>query len=128
MADKWDARAKATMGNAREAMGDARTDAERATVHRGQVRMAYQLADQFAGKLMHVHGLGWFRWDGKRWAEDRTGEATKAVLDVLRGALADSLVDKDLRVDVRKCESAAGISGVLNIAAKLEAFAAVVDA
>jgi putative DNA primase/helicase len=127
MADKWDARAKATMGNAREAMGDAQTDAERATVHRGQVRMAYQLADQFASKLMHVHGLGWFAWDGKRWAEDRTGEATKAVLDVLRGALADSLDDKDLRVDVRKCESAAGISGVLNIAAKLEAFAAVVD-
>ena len=38
-------------------------------------------------------------------------------------ALADSLDDKDLRNDVRKCESAAGIGGVLDIAAALEPFA-----
>lgn len=97
--------------------------------HRGQVRMAYRLADAYAGQLMHVHGMGWFHWTGLRWAEDDQGAAPRAVLAVLRAALVDSLNEgqKDLRDDVRKCESNAGISGVLAIAASLEPFAFTVD-
>jgi putative DNA primase/helicase len=93
------------------------------SVHRGQARIAYRLALTYTGRLMHVHGIGWHYWDGTRWSEDDRGEAKRAVLDVLRAALADSLGDGDLRTDVRKCESASGIAGVLAIAAALEPFA-----
>ena len=98
-------------------------------VHRGQARMAYRLTGRYINQLMHVYGLGWLAWDGKRWADDHTGLAQRAVLNILREALTESLDshDQDLRADVRKCESAAGILGVLSIAASLEAFAATVD-
>jgi putative DNA primase/helicase len=95
--------------------------------HRGQVRMAYRLADSYAGRLMHVYGLGWLCWDGKRWAEDQHGMAKRAVIQTLRAALAESFDDKELREDVRKCETAHGISGVLDIASALEPFAVTVD-
>lgn len=96
--------------------------------HRGQVRMAYRLGQLHGGDLMHVHALGWHAWDGTRWAEDDAGAARRAVLDVLRGALLESLErhDKDLRSDVARCESASGIDGVLTIASALKAFAATV--
>lgn len=95
--------------------------------HEGQVRIAYRLARHHHDRLMYVHGLGWHTWDGARWIEDQHGVAKRAVLDVLKAALTESLGDKQLRADVRKCESAAGISGVLDIAAALQEFAFVVD-
>lgn len=90
--------------------------------HSGQVRMAYRLADKFKGKLLFVPQIGWHVWDRQRWALDDKGAATRAVLAVLKKALADSLLDQDLRRDVRKCEGASAIRGVLDIAATLEAF------
>lgn len=96
-------------------------------VHRGQARMAYRLAHAYEGQLLHVHSIGWHRWDGARWVEDRTGAATRAVLDTLRKALAESLGNEALRTDVRRSESAAGINGVLTIAAALDAFAVAVN-
>jgi putative DNA primase/helicase len=95
-------------------------------VHRGQVRMAYRLAESYTGRLLHVTGLGWHSWDGSRWAHDERGEVKRAVFAELRRALADSLDDKELRADVRKCESAAGVAGVLDLAAALKPFAAAV--
>jgi putative DNA primase/helicase len=94
--------------------------------HSGQVRMAYRLAHAYRSRLLYVHSLGWHYWDGERWADDDRGEATRAVLDVLQTALATSLGDKELQRDVRKCESASGVAGVLEIAAKLTPFAATV--
>lgn len=95
-------------------------------VHRGQARMAYKLAETYRGKLLHVHGIGWHNWDGKRWAYDDIGAAKRAALDVLRAALADSLGDRELRADVRRCESASGLAGMLDIASALTPFAATV--
>jgi putative DNA primase/helicase len=92
-------------------------------VHGGQARIAYRLAESNANKLMYVHGIGWYAWDGRRWAGSQRGEPKRAVLAVFRDCLADSLIDKTLRTDVGKCESAAGIAGVLDIAAALEPFA-----
>lgn len=91
--------------------------------HSGQVRMAYRLAAAYRDRLLHVHGIGWHYWDGKRWTEDDRGMAKRAVLDVLRTALSDSLNDKRLRADVQRCESGAGINGTLDVASALEAFA-----
>ncbi len=100
---------------------------EHAQEHRGQARMAYRLADRYTGHLLYVTGLGWHRNDSTRWTLDNTGAAKRAVLSELRRALADSLDDKELRSDARKCESAAGVAGVLDLAASLEPFAATVD-
>lgn len=94
--------------------------------HSGQVRMAYRLARSHVDRLLHVHGLGWHAWDGKRWAIDDEGHARRAVLDVLAESLAESVGDKQLRADVARCESAAGIAGVLDVAAVLVEFAATV--
>jgi putative DNA primase/helicase len=93
--------------------------------HRGQPRLAYRLAEGHAGRLMFVHGVGWHVWDGARWAENRGG-AERAVLAVLRAALAESAgppADKRLRADVQRCESASGIAGVLAVASVLTPFA-----
>ncbi|MFK0647631.1 phage/plasmid primase, P4 family [Dermacoccus sp. BD5] len=96
--------------------------------HSGQVRIAYRLARAARGRLMHVHGVGWLHYDGARWCEDVRGIARREVLEVLRDALAESLGgDAALRRDVAKCESAAGIAGVLDIAASLVEFAATVE-
>jgi putative DNA primase/helicase len=95
--------------------------------HSGQVRMAYRLAHSHVDRLLHVHGIGWHYWDGTRWAEDVRGHAERAVLEVLAGALAESVGDKQLRADVGRCETFAGIAGVLSIAAALVEFAATVD-
>ncbi|MCX2934044.1 phage/plasmid primase, P4 family [Mycobacterium sp. CVI_P3] len=88
--------------------------------------MAYRIAARYSGQLLHVTRLGWHHWDGTRWSPDDRGVAKRAVLAELRRALAESLDDKELRADARKCESAAGISGVLDIASALEPFAAAV--
>lgn len=108
------------------ATGPSRDDEDRpgSEVHRGQARIAYKLAASYQERLMHVHGLGWHYWDNSCWKEDKTGRATRAVLAVLRKALADSLNEPDLRQDVRKCESASGIEGVLRIAKSLPELAA----
>ncbi|SIJ71277.1 bacteriophage protein [Mycobacteroides abscessus subsp. abscessus] len=87
--------------------------------HSGQVRMAYRLADAYADRLLHVHGIGWHYWDGKRWAFDNCGAAKRAVLDVFAAALAESVTNQPLRQDVAKCESNNGIIGVLGIASAL---------
>lgn len=109
----------------REALTGLHTiEAERAAaVHNGQVRFAYQLAAAERGRLMHVHGLGWFAWDDQRWVKDTEGHATRAVLAVLRGALAATLGDPAARKEVVACEKAPAIAGILTIAAALPAFA-----
>lgn len=95
-----------------------------ADLHRGQARIAYRLADRTRDELLHVAGIGWHRWDGSRWVYDDRGKATRAVLKELRRALADSLTDAELRADVRKCESASGVAGVLALAGALEPLSA----
>lgn len=94
--------------------------------HSGQVRMAYRLATAYRDRLLYVHGLGWHHWDGQRWAQDDAGHARRAVLTILRAALAESIADKQLRADVARCESDSGIGGVLGVAAALVEFAATV--
>jgi putative DNA primase/helicase len=102
-------------------------DPQPADVHRGQARIAYRLANRYCGQMLHVSGIGWYQWDGSRFVLDERGRTIRNVLAELRLALSASLDDKELRSDVRKCESATGVSGVLSIAAALEQFAATAD-
>lgn len=96
-------------------------------VHTGQVRMAYRLAAAYSGRLMHVHSLGWYVWDEVRWRADDQGAAKRAVIDVLRTAHHEGFGDKDLLRDVTRCESAAGVAGVLDLASALQPFAFTVE-
>lgn len=100
--------------------------AQAIAVHRGQARFAYMLARDNHDRLMHVYGLGWHYWDGTRWALDDRGIATRAVLDLLRSAWQAGFSDRELARDVRTCETAAGVRGVLELAAQLELFAVTV--
>lgn len=102
--------------------GKAALEGDPESVHSGQVKMAYRLSEAYEGRLLHVHGLGWMSWDGARWSENNPGEPDRAVLDVLRQALADSLREKRLRREVEKCESASGIKGILAIGGSLDEF------
>jgi putative DNA primase/helicase len=113
-------------GYTADAKPGANTDAaaELGVDHSGQVRMAYRLERRYADKLLYVNGIGWHYWNDKCFAVDDRGAAQRAVLDILKRALAESIVDKDLRTDVKRCESASGIAGVLSIAAALPGFAA----
>jgi len=79
-----------------------------------------------ADQLLYVYGIGWLSWDGTRWSDGDPGAPKRAVVEILRAALAESLGDKQLQSDVRKCESASGVAGVLDLAAALEPFATTV--
>ncbi len=115
-----------------EQVGDDWDDDLREGAHRGQLRMAYRLVNsRYRTRLLHVHGIGWHRWDGKRWAYDDQGHAVRAVRHVLRRALETTLdLDTDaanaLRRDVDNCSSATGTRGVLTLAATMAPFAATV--
>lgn len=75
---------------------------------------------------MHVHGLGWFAYDGKRWAED-TGQAQNAVLKTLRTQWEHAMGDKELMADIVSCQKSSAIKGVLELAARLPGIAATPD-
>ncbi|OCB53137.1 hypothetical protein A5722_25540 [Mycobacterium vulneris] len=91
--------------------------------HGNQVRIAYQFANRFAGRVIHVHGLGWYWWDGHRWVDDRGDKrVTEYLLQTLRQALTESLHDPELRKAVGQCETNGAMTGVLSIASKLPEF------
>jgi putative DNA primase/helicase len=101
-------------------------------MHRGQLRIAYRLAAGYDGRLLHVGNVGWYVWDGARWAEDERGAAAVAVFATLKAALTEAVdlpgkARDELHSDVRRCETAAGVDGVLKLASVLDAFAAVVS-
>lgn len=94
---------------------------------RGQTRIAYLLAERWRGRLLHVYGLGWHYWDGKRWAFDDKGRAHRAVLEVLETSWKEALTDEKLAKDIRGCMTEPAQRGVLGIAEALPAFAATAD-
>lgn len=90
-------------------------------VHRGQLRIAELFVRRYADELLHVHGLGWHYWGGTHWVEDKNGKARRRVRDHLKELIAQArfMAKEDganLLKDVRRCESAAGITGVLDCA------------
>lgn len=98
-----------------------RQEANGPEIHQGQLRMAKRLVRANANTLRYVHTLGWYFWDGRRWANDRDGVAPRAVEQVLRDAyhsLADTEPNQrpQLIKDIRRCESAQGFAGVLKLA------------
>lgn len=106
--------------------------------HSGHLGMAHKLAKHFTGNLLHVHGVGWHRWDGTRWRRDEDGAARRAVHTVLRRDRA-TVAELELAAEKRdqalkaigRYETAPAINGILTEAAVLQplsATAAGVDA
>ncbi len=92
--------------------------------HRGQLRFAERFTARYGGNLLFVHGLGWHTWDGARWAECVDGKEHRAVVALIKEALAEmpnlGIDDrKAMMQDVGKVESSAGISGVLELASTM---------
>jgi putative DNA primase/helicase len=91
-------------------------------VHTGQLRMADRFVSRYADELLFIHKIGWHTWSGTHWVEDEDGRARRLVKDLLYdtwqeiAALEAGDHRKTLMADVRKCESAGGISGVLDVA------------
>ncbi len=100
--------------------------------HRGQLRFAERFVTQHEHWLRHVHGVGWHLWDGARWARDTNGASTRAAVEAVKAAFTD-LPDldregrNDLLADIRRCESASGLEGVLRLAGSLLPVAVSVD-
>jgi len=96
-------------------------------VHTAQSRMAYRFAWQYGDKFRYIHSrgtaFGWISWNGTAHTLDDPGAPTKAVLDVLRRAVAESPDDEWLRADVTVCSSEEGVAAVLALASQLEPFA-----
>ncbi|MEV0351549.1 phage/plasmid primase, P4 family [Nonomuraea sp. NPDC050680] len=98
-------------------------------IHRGQLRMAERFAMLHAGRLMYAHDLGWHVWDSTRWVPDKDRAAMRAAVATVKAALTevptlDSREDRDdLYADVRKCESASGLEGMMRIASSLKPIA-----
>ncbi|GAB3459124.1 phage/plasmid primase, P4 family [Actinophytocola sediminis] len=90
-------------------------------MHTGQLRIAERFVAAYARRLLFVHGVGWHTWWGTHWVEDRDGEARRAVVKLLKDLRHESVElakeERDrLLADVRKCESAGGVTGVLDLA------------
>ncbi|MCV7068336.1 bifunctional DNA primase/polymerase [Mycolicibacterium farcinogenes] len=102
-------------------------------VHSGHVRIAYRLARRYENQLLFVDRVGWHYWNGSCWTPDDRGKAKQAVIAVLKDSwteafsLTDTAAQKRLIADTKASSSAAGIAGVLSVAAALEPFAATVS-
>lgn len=93
-------------------------------LNRGQLRFAKRFTATYAGQFLHAHGLGWHQFDGARWAECRDGAEVRAVVELVEDGLHEAVdlkpdARKELIQDVERCESAAGVAGVLDLARNL---------
>ena len=94
--------------------------------HTAQLGFAYRLAAGWRHKLLYVHGIGWYYWDGKRWAYDDIGAAQRAVYALLKALWRKAHDDKELAKAISRCETATGVAGILTLARALPEFAATV--
>jgi len=103
--------------------------------HAGQLRMAHYMAKWYGDRLIHVSGIGWHYWDGRRWEQDEAENANRIAQATLKRAaseafdFADPADTKRLLSDIHKCHgTASGIKGMLKQAAAEQQFAMTVKA
>lgn len=90
-------------------------------MHTGQLRIAERFVAAYAHQVLYVHGIGWHYWADTHWVEDRDGEIRRRLVKLLKDLRHESVdlakEDRDrLLADVKKCESAGGVTGVLDLA------------
>ncbi|WP_406127546.1 phage/plasmid primase, P4 family [Streptomyces sp. NBC_00989] len=90
--------------------------------HRGHLGMAERFIRDHSDELRHVHGIGWYHWDGARWKVDDQRIDIEAAVATTKLALAAVVSmpkspERDaLYADARKTETAGGIEGMLKLA------------
>lgn len=85
----------------------------------GQTLVARWFASECADQILHVHGIGWLYWDGKRWAEDLGARRVRSLLLGMVDRLAARAVHGDgglLKALASTYRSDSYQEGVLNIA------------
>lgn len=97
--------------------------------HRGHLRMAERFVAEHTDGLRHVHGIGWHRWDGARWAADDQRADIEAAVATVKAALRElgrleGQERDELYQDARRSESASGLEGMLKIASALSPISA----
>ena len=115
------------------AVNDTGPDEPEAALHRKHWRLAALFAAENQGKSLHVIGLGWHYWDGKRWARDNGEVRTlRRLARTIRQAWVTAATmtgeaQKEFRSDIACCETSNGSKGVLELARVLNGIAATVD-
>lgn len=100
--------------------------------HTAHLGMAIMFAEKFVNELIFVHGIGWHFWDEKRWAPDRSGVAMRKLHALLKSEWeAAYRLPKKERMKraaaISRCETAAGMAGVLTAATALAPFSVEVN-
>jgi len=88
-------------------------------IHLGELRFGKRFSTTYAGRFLHVHGIGWHEYDGTRWAECLDGAEHRAMYELLKVASkeakaltedAKKLMDRD----ISRVQSWSGTRGALN--------------
>ncbi len=90
-------------------------------MHRGQLRFAERFTNNYGGRYLHAHGIGWHEYDGTRWAECQDGSEKRGVITLIKDAWTEASTlsegaRKALIKDIGSVESASGVNGVLDLA------------
>ncbi len=94
---------------------------------RSHARLAYLAAAECVDRFIHVAGLGWFSWDGKRFVHDIEDKAiTRAVVRVIGGLAPQALGDKELFSDLVRSQTSSGLAGVVRLMSTIESLTAMV--
>lgn len=88
---------------------------------RSHARIAHLVAARNLGQLLHVAGIGWYCWDGRRFVRDLEDKrVTGRIVAKIRELAPMALSDKDLLADQRQAQTANGVAGVARIMSTLE--------
>lgn len=94
---------------------------------RSHARVAYLAAAECVDRFIHVAGLGWFSWDGKRFVSDIEDKAiTRAVVRVIGDLARQALGDKELFSDLVRSQTSSGLAGVVRLMSTIESLTAAV--
>lgn len=95
---------------------------------RSHARIAHIAAANCVGRFIHVAGLGWYHWNGKRFIADVEDKAvTRAVMRVIGELASEALGDKDLLADLTKSQTSSGLTGVVRIMSTVQRLTAQVE-
>jgi putative DNA primase/helicase len=92
------------------------------------LRMAGRLETKSAGLHKFIAKRGWHWYDGRVWRLDDNESRTQQLLvELLEDLWPSAFGDQQLKDDIQRCHTSAGISGVLKIASKLPGFSARIE-
>jgi len=95
---------------------------------RSHARIAHLVAAKCIGRFIHVAGLGWYRWNSKKFVADIEDKAiTREVTRAIAGLAPEALGDKDLLADLVKSQTSSGLAGVVRLMSTIESLTAEVE-